>query len=73
MGAPIRLGREHRSWTLADLGERIGCSAATVSRLERRASVLDLGFVHLAAAEVGVPRHILMTSLAPPSTSTGRH
>ncbi|MET9994211.1 helix-turn-helix transcriptional regulator [Streptomyces mutabilis] len=67
-GALIRLGREHRSWTLADLGERIGCSAATVSRLERRARVIDLGLVHLAAAEVGVPRHILMTSLAPPST-----
>ncbi|WP_217246980.1 helix-turn-helix domain-containing protein [Streptomyces sp. AC602_WCS936] len=67
-GALIRLGREHRSWTLADLGERIGCSAATLSRLERRARVIDLGLVHLAAAEVGVPRHILMTSLAPPST-----
>ncbi|MFE2051578.1 helix-turn-helix domain-containing protein [Streptomyces sp. NPDC059459] len=67
-GALIRLGREHRSWTLADLGERIGCSAATVSRLERRARVIDLGLVHLAAAEVGVPRHTLMTSLAPPST-----
>ncbi|MGV9934062.1 helix-turn-helix domain-containing protein [Streptomyces olivaceoviridis] len=68
-GALIRLGREHQSWTLAELGERIGCSAATLSRLERRARVVDLGLVHLAAAEVGVPRHVLMTSLAPPSTA----
>ncbi|MFB0619503.1 hypothetical protein [Streptomyces sp. AGS-58] len=57
------------AWTLAVLGERIGCYAATVSRLERRSWVADLTLVHLAAAEVGVPRHILMTSLAPPATA----
>ncbi|MDQ0771566.1 transcriptional regulator with XRE-family HTH domain [Streptomyces aurantiacus] len=68
-GALIRLGREHRTWTLAALGERIGCSAATVSRLERRSRVVDLTLVHRAAAEVGMPRHVLMTSLAPPLTT----
>ena len=65
-GGLIRLGREHRAWTLADLGDRIGCSAATVSRLERRIRITDLALVHRAALEVGVPRHILVTSLAPP-------
>ncbi|MFJ9378898.1 helix-turn-helix domain-containing protein [Streptomyces sp. NPDC101455] len=65
-GALIRLGREHRSWTLAALGNRIGCSPATVSRLERRTRIVDLSLVHRAALEVGVPRHILTTSLAPP-------
>lgn len=65
-GALIRLGREHLAWTLAAFGERIGCSAATVSRLERRSRVVDLALVHRAAAEVGMPRHVLMTSLAPP-------
>ncbi|MFD5632297.1 helix-turn-helix domain-containing protein [Streptomyces sp. NPDC127072] len=65
-GALIRLGREHHAWTLAAFGERIGCSAATVSRLERRSRVVDLALVHRAAAEVGMPRHVLMTSLAPP-------
>ncbi|MEU0726205.1 helix-turn-helix transcriptional regulator [Streptomyces sp. NPDC006140] len=40
-GALIRLGREHRSWTLAALGDRIGCSPATVSRLERRTRIVD--------------------------------
>lgn len=66
-GALIRLGREHRAWTLAVLGGRIGCSPATVSRLERSVRVVDLTLVHRAAAEVGVPRHVLVASLAPPS------
>ncbi|MFD4239131.1 helix-turn-helix domain-containing protein [Streptomyces sp. NPDC058542] len=66
-GALIRLGREHRAWTLAALGDRIGCSAATVSRLERRNRVADLALVHRAALEVGVPRHVLVRSLAPPA------
>ncbi|ONK11109.1 helix-turn-helix transcriptional regulator [Streptomyces sp. MP131-18] len=65
-GALIRLGRRHRAWTLAALGNRLGCSSATLSRLERRARIVDLSLVHRAALEVGVPRHILMTSLAPP-------
>ncbi|WP_234336491.1 helix-turn-helix domain-containing protein, partial [Streptomyces sp. NRRL S-920] len=66
-GALIRLGREHLSWTLAALGDRIGCAPATISRLERRRRVVDLDLVHRAAQEVGVPPHILMTSLAPPA------
>jgi transcriptional regulator with XRE-family HTH domain len=65
-GALIRLGREHRSWTLAALGDRLGCSPATVSRLERRSRVVDLTLIHRAAEAVGVPRHILVSSLAPP-------
>ncbi|MEV6592366.1 helix-turn-helix domain-containing protein [Streptomyces acidicola] len=54
-GAPIRLGREHRAWTLAALGERLGCSPATISPLERSSRVVDLALVHRAAVEVGVP------------------
>ncbi|MEU6466125.1 helix-turn-helix transcriptional regulator [Streptomyces sp. NPDC046976] len=68
-GALIRIGRRHRAWTLAALADRIGCSPATVSRLERRTQVADLALLHRAAQEVGVPRHILMTSLAPHSTT----
>ncbi|KPI10169.1 helix-turn-helix domain protein [Actinobacteria bacterium OK074] len=67
-GALIRLGREHRAWTLAVLGDRLGCSPATVSRLERRTRIVDLTLVHRAAIEVGVPRHVLVSSLAPPAT-----
>lgn len=65
-GALIRLAREHRAWTLAALGDRLGCSPATVSRLERSNRVVDLTLVHRAALEVGVPRHVLVSSLAPP-------
>ncbi|MFG2638075.1 helix-turn-helix domain-containing protein [Streptomyces sp. NPDC048362] len=65
-GALILIGRRHRCWTLAVLAERIGCSPATVSRLERRTQIADLALVHRAAQEVGVPRHILLASLAPP-------
>jgi len=68
-GALIRLARTQRGWTLAELGGRIGCSAATVSRLERSARIADLALVHRAAVESGVPRHVLMTSLAPPPAS----
>ncbi|KND38780.1 helix-turn-helix domain-containing protein [Streptomyces stelliscabiei] len=69
-GALIRIGRQHHAWTLVVLAERIGCSPATVSRLERRTRIADLALVHRAAREVGMPRHILMTSLAPaPATA----
>ncbi|NNN37745.1 helix-turn-helix transcriptional regulator [Streptomyces sp. S3(2020)] len=68
-GALIRLGREHRSWSLAALGDRLGCSASTVSRLERRSRVFDLTLVHRAAREVGIPLPILVSSLAPPTPS----
>lgn len=68
-GALIRLGRQHHCWTLAVLADRIGCSPSTVSRLERRARIADLALVHRAAREVGVPGHVLMTSLAPPPAS----
>ncbi|WP_328469284.1 helix-turn-helix domain-containing protein [Streptomyces sp. NBC_00448] len=66
LGALIRLGRERRAWTQAALGERLGCSPATVSRLERSTRIVDLVLVQRAALEVGVPRHVLVTSLAPP-------
>ncbi|MEV5441477.1 helix-turn-helix transcriptional regulator [Streptomyces sp. NPDC052644] len=68
-GGLVRVGRKHLGWTLAELGELLGCSAATVSRMERRAQVSDLTLVHRAASTVGVPRHVLVSSLAPPAPS----
>ncbi|CAM5526609.1 MULTISPECIES: helix-turn-helix domain-containing protein [Streptomyces] len=62
-GALVRLGRHHRGWTLAVLGEQLGCSVATVSRLERAARVGDLALVRRAAQVVGVPSFLLATSL----------
>ncbi|MFF6771965.1 helix-turn-helix domain-containing protein [Streptomyces sp. NPDC012637] len=64
-GALIRLGRERRGWTLADLGGHLGCSAATVARLERLRQVTDLTLIHRVAARVGVPANVLVSSLAP--------
>ncbi|WP_435835035.1 helix-turn-helix domain-containing protein [Streptomyces antibioticus] len=71
-GALIRLGRRQHCWTLTVLADRIGCSPATVSRLERRTTIADLALVHRAAREVGVPGHVLMTSLAPPPATATR-
>ncbi|MEV7416605.1 helix-turn-helix transcriptional regulator [Streptomyces sp. NPDC089919] len=69
-GALIRLGRQHRSWTLAALGDRLGCSPATVSRLERRTRVSDLQLLYRAALAVGLPQHVLAASLVPLPAAT---
>ncbi|MGW2631524.1 helix-turn-helix domain-containing protein [Streptomyces chattanoogensis] len=62
-GGLIRVGRQGRGWRQADLGARIGCSASTVSRLERPGRHVDLELIRHAAGEVGVPTHVLAASL----------
>ncbi|MGV9876379.1 helix-turn-helix domain-containing protein [Streptomyces cellulosae] len=62
-GGLIRLGRALRGWRQADLGRRLGCSASTVSRLEKSGRVSDLRLLQRAACEVGVPPHILGAAL----------
>ncbi|MFC8036387.1 helix-turn-helix domain-containing protein [Streptomyces griseoincarnatus] len=62
-GGLIRLGRALRGWRQADLGRRLGCSASTVSRLEKSDRVSDLRLLQRAACEVGVPPHILGAAL----------
>lgn len=62
-GGLIRLDRAHRGWRQSDLGERIGCSASTVSRIEQRGRRTDLTVLRRAAREVGVPTHVLAASL----------
>jgi transcriptional regulator with XRE-family HTH domain len=62
-GGLIRLGRTGRGWRLEDLGARIGCSAATVSRLERRGRKADFDLIMSAARAVGIPTHVLAASL----------
>ncbi len=63
-GALVRLGRRHRGWTLEALGRRLGVSPSTVSRLERANRIVDLTLLRQAAVEVGMPHHVLVTSLA---------
>ncbi|GGP78345.1 helix-turn-helix domain-containing protein [Streptomyces melanogenes] len=62
-GGLIRVGREARGWRQPDLGIRIGCSASTVSRLEKRGDRGELGLVRAAAREVDMPTAVLVASL----------
>ncbi|UNZ18184.1 helix-turn-helix transcriptional regulator [Streptomyces sp. 891-h] len=62
-GGLIRIGRTGRGWRLEDLGVRIGCSAATVSRLERRGRKADFDMLMSAARAVEIPTHVLAASL----------
>jgi transcriptional regulator with XRE-family HTH domain len=63
-GGLVRLGRIGRGWRQADLGERLGCSASTVSRMEQRGiRTTDLNLLRRAAQEVGVPPHVLGAAL----------
>ncbi|MEU8582826.1 helix-turn-helix transcriptional regulator [Streptomyces abikoensis] len=61
-GALIRLGRTRRGWRQADLGRRLGCSASTISRLERHGTG-DLGLLRHAAREVGLPTDVLAIAI----------
>lgn len=72
LGGLIRLGRDRLGWRQVDLGRRIGCSASTVSRLERRGSHADLLLLKQAASEVGMPINVLAESLGltQPATTT---
>lgn len=62
-GGLIRLGRVGRGWRQADLGQRLGCSASTVSRMEQRGRPADLHLLRRAAQEVGVPANVLGAAL----------
>lgn len=62
-GGLIRLGRALHGWRQADLGRRLGCSASTVSRLEKSGHVSDLRLLQRAAYEVGVPPDVLGAAL----------
>lgn len=55
LGAQIAQARRARSWTAAELGERVGVSARTISSLERGAPTVALGTALEAATMLGVP------------------
>ncbi|MGQ4390636.1 helix-turn-helix domain-containing protein [Streptomyces sp. SAS_270] len=71
-GSLVRLGREARGWRQGDLGDRVGCSASTISRLEHRALPVDVGMLRQIADSVGMPRAVLgaVLGLMPPRTTT---
>ncbi|MFD7663531.1 helix-turn-helix transcriptional regulator [Streptomyces sp. NPDC059788] len=74
-GGLVKVGRTARGWRQEDLGERLGCSTSTVSRLEARRCPSDLCLLRRAAAEVGIPTDVLTASLAlgaSPATKVAR-
>ncbi len=54
LGNQIALARRERGWTAAELGERIGVSARTVSRLENGSPSTAIGIVFEAATMLGI-------------------
>lgn len=54
LGRRIALARRERRWTVAELAERVGCSAATMGKVERGDPSVALGTVFEAAALVGI-------------------
>jgi transcriptional regulator with XRE-family HTH domain len=55
LGAQVAAARRELGWTAAELGERVGASAALVSRIERGAPGTAIGTVFEAAIVCGVP------------------
>jgi transcriptional regulator with XRE-family HTH domain len=55
LGAQIRLARRERRWSQAELAERAGITARTVSKIEHGDLSVGLGAVFEAAALLGVP------------------
>lgn len=54
LGSLIAAGRRQRGWTAAELGERLGVSAPTVTRIEKGDPGVAVGTVFEAALLVGV-------------------
>ena len=55
LGSRIRLGRKERRWTIRELAERVGVSAATMRKVEHGDTSVRLGVALEAAALVGMP------------------
>ena len=55
LGAQISVARRELGWTAADLAERLGVTAAVVSRIERGAPSTGVGTVLEAAVLCGIP------------------
>lgn len=54
LGSQIALARRRRGWTAAELGERVGVSAPTVSSIEKGTPTVAIGVVFEAATMLGV-------------------
>jgi transcriptional regulator with XRE-family HTH domain len=60
VGGLIRFARQRTGWRQTDLGRHIGCSAATISRLERnRRTSTDLDLLRKCWDILAIPAHLL--------------
>ena len=55
LGTQIALARRERGWTAAELAERAGTTARTISSIERGSLNTTIGLVFEAASLLGVP------------------
>ena len=55
LGAQVARARRARRWTAAELAERVGVSARTITSLEGGAPTVAMGTAFEAAAVLGVP------------------
>ena len=55
LGAQIAQARRARGWTAAELGERVGVSARTITAVEHGSPTVTLGTALEAATLLGVP------------------
>lgn len=55
LGAQIAQTRRARGWTAEELGERVGVSARTISKLEHGSPTVTLGTAFEAATLLGIP------------------
>ncbi len=55
LGTQIALARRERGWTAAELAERAGTTARTVSSIERGSTSATIGLVFEAATLLGIP------------------
>lgn len=55
LGAQIAQARRARRWTAEELGERVGVSDRTISKLEHGSPTVTLGTAFEAATLLGIP------------------
>ena len=55
LGVQIARARRLRGWTAVELGERVGASARTITKLEHGSPSVAIGIAFEAATMLGVP------------------
>ncbi|MDL4774240.1 MULTISPECIES: helix-turn-helix transcriptional regulator [Thermomonosporaceae] len=58
LGGVIRMAREHQGWRQADLGQAVGYSRSTISRLETSAATRDLVKARVVANRLEIPAEV---------------